>query len=236
MGYDFWEGVCAEHAIQPDMTCSDPDMVDFNHSYFEETDFGRWVPRAVLVDLEPGVLNAISNLPYGQIFNPDFIYHEESGAGNVFASGFYSTGSEIIEEVMEGIRKQAEKCEAMEAFQITHSIGGGTGSGLGALIMQELKGEFAEKILTSYSVVPSKSISDVVLEPYNSVLTFNHLIEECDSNIIIDNEALYSIAKNSLKETNVTFSFINRLVKRVILESTASVRFGGFNNAGVRKL
>jgi tubulin beta len=236
MGYDFWEGVCQEHAIQPDLTCVDPDMAQYNNTYFEELDMGRWAPRAVLVDLEPGVHNSIANLPYGSLFNPDYIYNDQSSAGNVFASGFYSAGSEIIEEVMEGVRKQAEKCEAMEAFQITHSIGGGTGSGLGSLIIHELKREFTDKMINCYSVVPSKSVSDVVLEPYNSILALNHLIESCDSNIIIDNEALYSISQHALKQKDVTFSFINKIVKRVMLESTSSLRFGGFNNAGVRKL
>lgn len=79
---------------------------------------------------------------------------------------------------------------------MTHSIGGGTGSGLGSLIMQNIKAEFSDKMLSVYSVVPSKTISAVVVEPYNSMLAMNYLIEECDSNIIIDNEALYSIAQN----------------------------------------
>lgn len=236
MGYDFWEGVCQEHSIQPDMTCADPEMIPYNNTYFEEIDQNRWTPRAVLVDLEPGVHDSILNRPYGQIFNPDLIYHEQSGAGNNFASGFYSTGSEIIEEVMEGIRKQAEKCEHLETFQITHSIGGGTGSGLGSLIMSQIKCEYPDKMLSCYSVVPSKTVSDVVVEPYNSVLAMNYLIEECDSNIIIDNEALYNIALHNLKQNDVSYSFINKIARRVMLETTSSLRFGGFNNAGVRKL
>lgn len=218
------------------MKCTDPEMADFNNTFFEEIDYNRWVPRAVLVDLEPGVHNSIMSSPFGQIFNPDNIFNDQSSAGNVFASGFYSTGSEIIYNVMEGIRKEVEKCDAMEAFQMTHSIGGGTGSGLGSLIMQQLKQEFPDKMLSCYSVFPSKTVSDVVLEPYNSILAMNHLIEECDSNVVIDNEALYSIAFKSLKSKNVNFSFINKLVKRAMLETTSSLRFGGFNNAGVRKL
>lgn len=236
MGYDFWEGVCQEHGIQPDMTCNNEDMTQYNNTYFDEIDQNRWVPRAVLVDLEPGVHNNIANLPYGAIFNPDYIYHDQPGAGNLFASGFYSVGSEIIEEVMEGIRKHAEKWEALEAFQLTHSIGGGTGSGLGSRIMQEIKCEFSDKMLSWYTVVPSKTVSNVVLEPYNSILALNHLIEEWDSNILIDNEALYAIAQNSLKQKDITFSFINKIIKRAIIDSTSSLRFGGFNNSGVRKL
>lgn len=236
MGYDFWEGVCQEHSIDSTLECHDPDMIQHNNIYFEEIDGNRWVPRAILVDLEPGVHNSIMSSSLGGLFNPDFVYHEQSGAGNVFASGFYSTGSEIIDEVMEGIRKQAEKCDVMEAFQLTHSIGGGTGSGLGSLILQQIKTEFPDKLMSCYSVVPSKSVSNVVLEPYNAMLALNHLVEDCDSNVIFDNEALYAIAQNQLKIGEISFSTVNKIVKRAMLDTTASLRFGGFNNAGVRKL
>jgi tubulin beta len=64
----------------------------------------------------------------------------------------------------------------------------------------------------------------------------NYIIEECDNSIIIDNEALYNIAQHSMKQKEISFSFINKICKRVMLESTSSLRFGGFNNAGVRKL
>lgn len=236
IGYDFWEGVCQEHSIQPDLTCSDYELAENNNTYFEEIDSGRFVPRAVLVDLEPGVHNRIAQQTYGSIFNPDMIYNDQPGAGNNFAMGFYSTGSEIIEEVMEGIRKQAEKCDCMEGFQLTHSLGGGTGSGLGSLVMQNLKGEFSDKMLTAYSVVPSIKTPEVVIQPYNSILSMNYLIEECDSNVLISNDSLNHISQFALKQKDVSISFINKIVKRAMLETTSSLRFGGFNNAGMRKL
>lgn len=82
---------------------------------------------------------------------------------------------------------------------MTHSIGGGTGSGLGSWIIWEIKGEFYDKIFNSYSICPSKNVSDVVVEPYNSILSMNHLIEECDMNILLDNEALYDVMKRQFK-------------------------------------
>lgn len=47
--------------------------------------------------------------------------------------------------------------------------------------------------MTTYSVFSSPKVSDVVVEPYNNVLALNYLIEECDMNIVLDNEALYSL-------------------------------------------
>lgn len=116
-----------------------------------------------------------------------------NGAGNCYASGYYSEGSEYIEEIMEKVRKAVEKCNSIEGFNLTHSIGGGTGSGLGARVIKEIKGEFYDKMMTVYSICPSVKVSDIVVEPYNSLLCMNHMIEECDLNILIDNEALYDI-------------------------------------------
>ena len=32
---------------------------------------GKYVPRAVLVDLEPGTMDSVRSGPFGQIFRPD---------------------------------------------------------------------------------------------------------------------------------------------------------------------
>ena len=40
---------------------------------------------------------------------------------------------------MDMIRKEAEKCENLSGFQLCHSTSGGTGSGLGSLLLQRLK-------------------------------------------------------------------------------------------------
>ena len=38
---------------------------------------GKYVPRAVLVDLEPGTMDSVRSGPFGQIFRPDnFVFGE----------------------------------------------------------------------------------------------------------------------------------------------------------------
>lgn len=38
---------------------------------------GRYVPRAVLIDLEPGTMDSVRSGPYGQLFRPDnFVFGE----------------------------------------------------------------------------------------------------------------------------------------------------------------
>ena len=46
---------------------------------------GRYVPRAVLLDLEPGTMDAVRAGPYGQVFRPDNFVFGQTGAGNNWA-------------------------------------------------------------------------------------------------------------------------------------------------------
>lgn len=61
-----------------------------------------------------------------------------------------------------------------------HSIGGGTGSGFGSLLLEKLTEEYSDKLHMNFSVMPGSVYngnSDVVVEPYNSILTLANLIE-----------------------------------------------------------
>ncbi len=54
-------------------------------------------------------------------------------------------------------------CENISAFQITHSIGGGTGSGMTCLLLDSLSDLYPNKIKQSYTVFPSPKVSDNIL-------------------------------------------------------------------------
>ena len=42
---------------------------------------GRYVPRAVLMDLEPGTMDSVRAGPFGQLFRPDNFVFGQTGAG-----------------------------------------------------------------------------------------------------------------------------------------------------------
>ena len=66
--------------------------------YYNETRQGnKYVPRAVLVDLEPGTMDAVRMGPFGKIFRPDNFVYGQSGAGNNYAKGHYTEGIHSIE-------------------------------------------------------------------------------------------------------------------------------------------
>ncbi|EJK55859.1 hypothetical protein THAOC_24355 [Thalassiosira oceanica] len=123
--------------------------------YFHEAQGGRYVPRAVLTDLEPGTMDAIRAGPFGGVFRPDNFVFGQSGAGNNWAKGHYTEGAELVDAIMDVTRKEAEACDMLQGFQVTHSMGGGTGSGMGTLLVSKVREEFPDRIMTTYSVVPS---------------------------------------------------------------------------------
>ena len=136
----------------------------------------RYVPRAVMMDLEPAVVEMIQSSKYGGLFKPDNIVKGMNGAGNNWAKGHYTEGAELIDQALDVARKEVEACDCLQGFQMCHSIGGGTGSGMGTLLMSKLREEYPDRIMVSYPIFPSPKVSDVVVEPYNATLSVHQLV------------------------------------------------------------
>lgn len=97
---------------------------------------------------------------------------------------------------MDVITREAENCDSLQGFQITHSLGGGTGAGMGTLLLSKIREEFPDRMMATFSVVPSR-VSDTVVEPYNATLSVHQLVENSDETFCIDNEVcrpnIYSV-------------------------------------------
>ncbi len=78
------------------------------------------------------------------------------------------------------------------------------------------------------SVFPNQSeSSDVVVQPYNSLLTLKRLTLNADAVVVLDNTALNRIATERLHIQNPSFSQTNSLVSTVMAASTATLRYPG---------
>ncbi|ELK29810.1 Tubulin beta-4 chain [Myotis davidii] len=234
----FWEVISDEHGIDPTGTYhGDSDLqLERINVYYNEATGGNYVPRAVLVDLEPGTMDSVRSGPFGQIFRPDNFVFGQSGAGNNWAKGHYTEGAELVDAVLDVVRKEAESCDCLQGFQLTHSLGGGTGSGMGTLLISKIREEFPDRIMNTFSVVPSPKVSDTVVEPYNATLSVHQLVENTDETYCIDNEALYDICFRTLKLTTPTYGDLNHLVSATMSGVTTCLRFPGQLNADLRKL
>ncbi|KAF2985933.1 hypothetical protein EK904_006725, partial [Melospiza melodia maxima] len=192
----------------------------------------HYIPRAVLLDLEPRVIHSILNSPYANLYNPENIYLSEhgGGAGNNWASGF-SQGEKIHEDIFDIIDREADGSDSLEGFVLCHSIAGGTGSGLGSYLLERLNDRYPKKLVETYSVFPNQDeMSDVVVQPYNSLLTLKRLTQNADCVVVLDNTALNRIATDRLHIQNPSFSQINQLVSTIMSASTTTLRYPGYMN------
>ncbi|KAI5474397.1 hypothetical protein MNV49_003381 [Pseudohyphozyma bogoriensis] len=238
IGTKFWEVVSEEHAIDGQGSYhGDTDLqLERISVYYNEVAGNKYVPRAVLVDLEPGTMDVIRSGPLGGLFRPDNFVFGQSGAGNNWAKGHYTEGAELVDSVLDVVRKEVEGCDCLQGFQLTHSLGGGTGSGMGTLLMSKIREEFPDRMLATFSVVPSPKVSDTVVEPYNATLSVHQLVENSDETFCIDNEALYDICFKTLKLTAPVHGDLNQLVSVVMSGITTCLRFPGQLNSDLRKL
>jgi len=97
-----------------------------------------------------------------------------------------------------------------QGFMLLHSIAGGTGSGLGSFLLERLNDRFPKKLIQTYSVFPEAS--DVVVQPYNSLLATKRLVNNADSVVVLDNAALTRIAADRLHIQDPSFVQTNQLV------------------------
>lgn len=233
IGMEFWKQLCLEHGINHNGMLEDfaTQGTDRKDVFFYQADDDHYVPRALLLDLEPRVLtNLNTELP--KLFNPEnvFISKDGGGAGNNWAVGYHAADS-VHEEIMEMIDREADGSESLEGFVLCHSIAGGTGSGMGSYLLERLNDHFPKKLIQTYSVFPNQTEhSDVVVQPYNSILTLKRLTLNADCVVVLDNTALNRIAVERLHIENPTNSQINSLVSTVMSASTNTLRFPGYMN------
>ena len=140
----------------------------------------------------------------------------------------------MVDSVLDVTRKEAEGCDCLQGFQLTHSLGGGTGSGMGTLLISKIREEYPDRMMNTFSVVPSPKVSDTVVEPYNCTLSVHQLVENTDATFSIDNEALYDICFRTLKLSNPTYGDLNHLLSLTMSGITTSLRFPGQLNAGIK--
>uniref|UniRef100_A0A8C9GXL6 Tubulin/FtsZ GTPase domain-containing protein n=1 Tax=Piliocolobus tephrosceles TaxID=591936 RepID=A0A8C9GXL6_9PRIM len=84
IGAKFWEVISDEHATSTYHRDSNLQL-DRISVYYNEATGGKYVPRAILVDAEPGTMDSVYSGHFGQIFRPDNFLFDPSGAGNNWA-------------------------------------------------------------------------------------------------------------------------------------------------------
>ncbi|POY75604.1 hypothetical protein BMF94_1226 [Rhodotorula taiwanensis] len=235
----FWENILQEHGLDNDghiVEGASHVQTDRLDVFFSEAAAKKYVPRGIQVDLEPSTGDAIRSSKLGHLFRPSGFVFGTSGAGNNWAKGYYTEGAELVDQIMDQVRHEVEACDNLQGFQLVHSLGGGTGSGLGTLLLSKVREEYPDRMLATFSVLPSPKVSETVVEPYNATLALTQLIEHADLVFNFDNEALYNIFNKTLKKSSPSYAELNSLIAKVMSGITTPLRFPGQLNSDLRKL
>ncbi|GAQ85193.1 Epsilon tubulin [Klebsormidium nitens] len=258
IGCRFWELALREHAAYNRAARFDDALssffrnVDSRHDPPQELPVGGAIKtlkaRAVLVDMEEGVVNELLKGPLADIFDSKLHITDVSGAGNNWAHGHQVYGPQYRESIFESIRIAVEPCDSLQSFFLLHSLGGGTGSGLGTYILEQLHDEYPEVFRFTTSIFPSAD-DDVVTSPYNSLLSVASLSEFADCVLPIENQALQDLvsvvdaASGKKAGSAVTgtrgskpFDSMNGIAANLLLHLTSSVRFQGPLNVDLNEI
>ncbi|KAK1314831.1 Tubulin alpha-1 chain [Acorus calamus] len=156
VGNSCWELYCLEHGIQPDGMMPSDTSVGVAHdafnTFFSETGAGKHVPRAIFVDLEPTVIDEVRTV-----------------------------GKEIVDLCLDRVRKLADNCTGLQGFLVFNAVGGGTGSGLGSLLLERLSVDYGKKSKLGFTIYPSPQRSlDIERPTYTNL---NRLISQVISSL-----------------------------------------------------
>jgi tubulin alpha len=114
--------------------------------------------------------------------------------GLLDARGHYTVGKEKIDIILDKVRRLADNCTGLQGFFVFHSFGGGTGSGLGALLLEHLSTDYGKKSKLEFCVYPAPQLANSVVEPYNSVLTTHTTLEHADCSFMVSRSPLHQVS------------------------------------------
>ncbi|XP_020281663.1 tubulin epsilon chain-like isoform X2 [Pseudomyrmex gracilis] len=236
------------------------DLSDAFHSFFQIPDKAKNLhfqnvadlnkskvkARAVLVDMEDSVVSRFKQGPLRQLFDQTCIVTNYPGSGNNWAIGYHDHGKEYHDRIEESIRRVVERCDRLHGFLLMHSLGGGTGSGLGTAILKLLKDNYphVERIV---SCVYPANMQDTITAPYNTLLATQELIEHATCVFPVENKALLDICNAQLnKRENISqvnynvsckaFQDMNSIIVNMLLHLTSGSRFPGSLNMDMNEV
>ena len=231
LGHEFWKKISVEHSINPDGSIAFQGFSKKRGTksiFFRELSNGIYIPRTILFDLEPREIQTLKNGNYSKFYQEADIANTIEGSGNNWSSGYIRT-LEINREIEENIRKNAEKCDSINNFSIFHSITGGTGSGSSCVLLEILREFFPGKIINCYSLIPNQiEQSDIVVQPYNSVLSMRWLYYYSDCVILFENESLNKIVQNENNVSEINYKELNSIVANIVSKFTLPLRFNDY--------
>ncbi|XP_044727332.1 tubulin epsilon chain-like [Chrysoperla carnea] len=201
--------------------------------------------RAILIDMEEGIVNKYRTGPMRGIFSNQNIITNYPGSGNNWAEGFYEHGQKYENDILTAVQSSLEKCDSLHGFLLLFSLGGGTGSGLGTATLKLLADNYPLIDRFVCAVYPSGT-EDVIIAPYNVALSTSKLIQYASCVFPVENRQLIDIlnllqnyrSKETLRymANCKPFQDMNSIIVNMLLHLTSGSRFPGALNLDMSDL
>lgn len=175
----------------------------------------RMIARAVCLDTEPKVVNEClqrtMNSKHRWTYDQKCITYRHGGAGNNWAMGYEMCSGDFLEAAMDSIRRELEHCDVSPCLILTHSVAGGTGSGLGTRITETSCDEFSDVSRINIAVTPYH-FGEVVVQHYNTLLCLSKISKSSHGVLIFENEVAQNLCKKMRGLERPTLADINSLI------------------------
>ena len=230
LGLSVWELFINEHGIQPDGVKPIVYNEDFYDNYifksfFNETIDNRFIPRCLFIDTEPNLINTIEKSAFPELFlRENFVFGLEESS-KLYSCRYTPEGKDIINITLERIRHFLEFCDNPQGFLMFNSIGGGTGSGLGSLLLEEISNEYSKKNKFCFSIYPSIQNDLLNIQKMNSIFSISSSLKYSDMDFIFQNDAIKKILTTIYDLEKVYYIDINRFISQVISSITCPLRY-----------
>lgn len=191
---------------------------------------GRFMARTVLVDLDKELAGYVASAACKPMIDPLNVVHGKMAPLKLFPQGALTEGADLLEPVMARIAAEVELCEQVDGFMLIHGLSGGIGSGLGSLIMSQLRDTYPQAKRLAVSLFPSPSHQGGELDapyfsPYNVILGAASLLDSADLMVAVDNDALVELERRKAPRVEPAAAALNTYIIDALCNLTAPLRF-----------
>ena len=202
-------------------------------------------PSCVLVDSEP---RCVTRSSAAAVVRAEHRLYNASGRGNNWAAGYHWNEAggadarldrcrrtapcmrdDLVGRALEAVRREAERADTFRGVVLLHSVGGGTGSGLGSRLLEELRDaewHSATAPVLSACVLPSGHVGPAPMQWYNTCLTLSTVQRCADAALLFDNDALVvaAAARGGADAADASGSGRGRAARRSTPQQTPTMR------------
>uniref|UniRef100_A0A4X2L234 Tubulin delta chain n=1 Tax=Vombatus ursinus TaxID=29139 RepID=A0A4X2L234_VOMUR len=217
IGYEVFDTICRDLHNSQGFCCKRENEVyqaSCKEHFFNEERSGVPVARALLIDMEPKVISQTllkaarsGRWKYGQHSH----FCQKQGSGNNWAYGYSVHGPKHEESIMNLIQKEVEKYDSLRGFSTIMSMAGGTGSGLGAFLTQNLRDAYPNSFIINQIIWPYGT-GEVIVQNYNSILTLSHLYRSSDALLVHENDVVHKICAKLMNIKQISFRDVNQVI------------------------